>query len=114
MRPVGWLFLALHCAALYGCILILARHYGLDLPSGGGWTATFFYLAAPWITPLTSFIAWRKTRQWRRIKAMATPAPSLSRGGSHPALPDNRPSTLERLSALSLLIAIAAIAHRRV
>ena len=114
MRPLGWLFLALHCAALYGCILILVRHYGLDLPSGGGWMAVFFYTAAPWIAPLTSLIAWRKTRQWRRTKAMATPAPSLSRGGCRPALPDNRPTTLERVSALSFLIAIATIAHRLV
>ena len=111
MRLPGWLFLVHHCAAAYGCLLILAHYGGLGLPSGGRWAAAFFFSAAPWICPVTSLIAWLKTRQWRRMKAMRTAEPTLSRGQIHLVLPDDRPTILERISMLSLLIAGITVAH---
>ena len=112
MRLPGWLFLVLHCAAAYGCLLILARYGGLGLPSGGGWAAAFFFSAAPWISLVTSLIAWLKARQWRRMKAMRTAEPTLSRGQIHLILPDDGPTIFERLSMLSLLLAGITVAHR--
>lgn len=112
MRIRGWLFLCLHCAAVCGCLMILAAHWGHGSPGGHGLTAFFFYVLSPWLLPVTSLIAWRKARQWRRMKAARLGTPTLSRGEITFALPDHRPGLLERLSVLSLMLAGVTIGNR--
>lgn len=112
MRPAGWLLLLLHCAAACGCLMVLSAHYGLGRPGSGGFAALFFYGAAPWLLPLTSLIAWRKARQWRRMQAARIGTPSLARGQIAPVLPDHRPSLLERMSVLSLNLGVITLIHR--
>lgn len=112
MSLPGWIFLVLHVAAIWGCVMILVRPSGIILGPDHSFPALFFYVAAPWIAPLTGFIAWRTTRRQRRMQAARSVPQALSRGNAIMMLPDDRPTLMERLSLASLLLALIVFAAR--
>ncbi len=69
----------------------------------------YIYWGSPWALLIVSLWAWYRCFIWRRMMARQSPSSSFSRTEISIHLSSPRPGMLERLCALCVLLALAAI-----
>jgi hypothetical protein len=100
----------------YGCAVIIAYHYQIDLPLFHGMLITVVMVAGPPIQLLATTYSLSKVRTWRKMALLAS-APqlgvgtSLVRGERVARQPVNHKSTLEHLLGLLLWLGIASLPY---
>jgi hypothetical protein len=105
------LLLASIGSAFLGCVKIILAHYGFYSFFGLPNLPPLFYQVAPWLLILTSYIAWNKFRQWRRMQALQIVTTNLSRGDHSISRKNYRPSSFERFFRLLILIGIVTLPY---
>ena len=68
-----------------------------------------FYYLCPWLLLFISIKSWHQSFVWRRMIYMRGSLISLSRGETLNTRNKSRPSMLERLSALLIILSITAL-----
>lgn len=87
----------------WGCVAIIARHYGLPLPLIHPAIAIAVTYGGPVLLIFGAGFSWLRTRAWRRMSTLRVIPPGgvgtkLARGQYTFELVDGGPSRLERLT----------------
>lgn len=105
---LGLLALAL---AWWGCMAIIAGHYGIDLHPLLPWLGFVLHYAGPWVALIGGFKLWKQSRLWRRLHHLRLQMDALTRDPSPRIPPEEKPSTLERAAALIMASGAAALLY---
>ncbi|CTQ55631.1 hypothetical protein LP7551_04174 [Roseibium album] len=100
----------------YGCAVIIAWHYHIDLPLFHGALITVVMVAGPPIQLLATIYSLAKVRTWRKMALLASNpqlgvGTSLVRGERVARQPVHHKSTLEHLLGLLVWLGIASLPY---
>ncbi len=112
MKLRSWIFVFLLIFSAYGSAAIIAEHYGRHWPTFNYYSHWFLMNAAPWVTIIGGFIAWRKAWKWRTLSNEKLRAASqLSRGKHIVALPENETGGFEFLAIWIIWLGIFSVPY---
>lgn len=100
----------------WGCLTIIARHYGLLLPLFHPAIAIAVNFGGPVLLILGAGFSWLRARTWRKMSVLRVTPPGgagtkLARGEYSFELVDSGPSRLERLTAALLTLGFLTIPY---
>lgn len=99
---IGLVFMA------WGCVAIIAGHYGVGLYPPYGWAMVILHYTAPWVTLIGAYKLWKQARIWRKLRSVEF---HLTRNQFGPDIRAYRKSTLERFGELLMGLAGVALVY---
>ena len=95
----------------WGCVAIIAGHYGIGLYPPYGWAMFIQYYAAPWLTLLGGYKLWQQARLWRKLHAARGEVTWIIRKPWTGGIVFLRVSPLERIASFLMGLAGAALVY---
>ena len=96
----------------WGCLAIIAGHYGVGIYLPNGFLTFLLHYAGPWVTLVGGYKLWNQARMWRRLYHLRQQAAPLTRDPFHRAPPPmDRPTGLERIAVVMMVTAGVSLVY---
>lgn len=95
----------------WGCVAIIAAHYGIGLYPPYGWAVFVLHYTAPWVTLIGAFKLWKQARIWRKLHAARGEITWIIRKPGAGKIVFLRISPLERIGAFLMSLGGAALVY---
>lgn len=89
---------------VWGCLAVIAGHYGIGIYPPFDWLIFLLHFFAPWVTPIAGYRLWKECRTWRLLNQARNQPSPLTRDPQDRPAPTNRPHVMERIAVFMMVI----------